>query len=131
MKRRLPADADVDNTATWARYTPRLCNSCRAVCCTLAVEVRAADLVNMGIISEFEQQEAGRKLADRLKKAGIISHYHHKKGLYTISRKVNGDCRYLDSTTRRCTIYSQRPATCRNHPDIGPRPGYCPYQQQR
>jgi Fe-S-cluster containining protein len=33
----------------------------------------------------------------------------------------------LDATTRRCTVYAQRPNTCRLHPQIGPRPNHCPY----
>ncbi|MCK5516299.1 MAG: YkgJ family cysteine cluster protein, partial [Desulfobulbaceae bacterium] len=37
------------------------------------------------------------------------------------------DCLYLDQKTRRCTIYTKRPDTCRNHPQIGPRPGYCAF----
>ncbi|MEX8496351.1 YkgJ family cysteine cluster protein, partial [Leptothrix ochracea] len=33
----------------------------------------------------------------------------------------------LDAQTRRCTVYEQRPNTCRKHPQVGPKPGYCPY----
>ena len=29
--------------------------------------------------------------------------------------------------TRRCTVYDKRPNTCRKHPQVGPRPGYCPH----
>ncbi|MFO6335145.1 YkgJ family cysteine cluster protein, partial [Pseudomonas aeruginosa] len=36
--------------------------------------------------------------------------------------------RRLDRKTRLCTIYARRPDTCRNHPRIGPRPGYCAYR---
>ncbi|MEK6624736.1 MAG: YkgJ family cysteine cluster protein, partial [Bdellovibrionota bacterium] len=31
---------------------------------------------------------------------------------------------------RRCSIYERRPETCRNHPKIGPRPNFCPYQKK-
>ncbi|WP_459943772.1 YkgJ family cysteine cluster protein [Desulfocastanea catecholica] len=34
---------------------------------------------------------------------------------------------FLDGRTRRCTIYATRPETCRNHPRVGPRPGYCAF----
>ena len=40
----------------------------------------------------------------------------------------NNDCLYLDRKSRLCTIYEKRPDTCRNHPKIGPRPGYCAYK---
>jgi Fe-S-cluster containining protein len=33
----------------------------------------------------------------------------------------------LDAKTRRCTVYDKRPNTCRLHPQVGPKPGYCPY----
>ncbi len=40
----------------------------------------------------------------------------------------NNDCLYLDRKSRLCTIYDKRPDTCRNHPKVGPRPGYCAYK---
>jgi len=43
-------------------------------------------------------------------------------------RMSNNDCYYLDRKSRLCTIYDKRPDTCRNHPKIGPRPGYCAYK---
>ncbi|MFO6369419.1 YkgJ family cysteine cluster protein, partial [Pseudomonas aeruginosa] len=48
--------------------------------------------------------------------------------ILTLTRMANGDCLYLDRKTRLCTIYARRPDTCRNHPRIGPRPGYCAYR---
>ena len=33
----------------------------------------------------------------------------------------------LDAKTRRCTVYEKRPTTCRLHPQVGPRPNFCPY----
>jgi len=51
-------------------------------------------------------------------------------GIFTLTRMANGDCLYLDRQTRLCTVYAKRPDTCRNHPRIGPRPGYCAYQQK-
>jgi len=120
--------ADIDNTATWIKYTSKLCDTCNATCCTLPVEVRINDLIRMNLISEFERQEPAKKIAKELKRQGVISHFNFKNEIFTLSRKANDDCIYLDSTSRRCTIYSQRPDTCRNHPHIGPRSGFCPYQ---
>ena len=48
-----------------------------------------------------------------------------------MARRANGDCQFLDATTRRCTVYDNRPGTCRKHPQVGPRPGHCPYGARR
>jgi Fe-S-cluster containining protein len=124
----LPGCADRENLSTWARYKSGLCDSCRATCCTMPVEVKIDDLIRMGILSDFDRQEQPKKLARQLKKEGIIEHFNFKNEVFTLSRMANDDCLYLDTVSRRCTIYALRPDTCRNHPQIGPRPGYCPYQ---
>jgi hypothetical protein len=43
---------------------------------------------------------------------------------------AGGDCIFLDCRTRRCTIYPLRPETCRNHPQVGPRSGYCAFRKK-
>lgn len=119
--------ADPENTATWRKYAKKLCNSCRGTCCSLPVEVKAPDLVRIGLIGSFELEEDPKFIARRLKKKQVVEHYHGKSETFTLARMANGDCLYLDSRSRRCTIYKKRPETCRNHPHIGPRPGYCAY----
>jgi len=96
-------------------------------CCSLPVEVKPADLIRMGLMDEFELEENPKFIARRLMKEQIVEHYHNKSETFTLSRMANGDCLYLDSRSRRCTIYANRPDTCRNHPRIGPRPGYCAF----
>lgn len=123
--------ANIDDTSTWSKYNAKLCASCNATCCTLPVEVRVFDLVRMKVISEFDQQEPAKKIAKKLREQGVISHFNFKNEIYTLARKANDDCIYLDSSSRRCTIYAQRPDTCRNHPIVGPRSGFCPYQPRR
>lgn len=81
----------------------------------------------MRVVDPFEMEEPLKLIARRLTKAGIIEHFNHKSERFTLARRANNDCIYLDSTTRRCTIYEQRSETCRNHPQVGPRPGYCAY----
>lgn len=122
-----PNNVDLDRLESWVRYRPRLCGGCRASCCTLAVEVRIGDLVRMGVVDPFEAEEPAKSIAKRLAKAGIIDHFNHKNGLFTLARRANGDCVYLDPAARRCTIYTVRPDTCRNHPQVGPRPGFCAF----
>jgi len=130
MKKRLVPTVDINEPATWIPFKKHLCENCRAGCCTLPVEVRTNDLVRMEIIDPFEADDPPKKIARRLIKAGIIDHFNFKSTIYSLARKANDDCIYIESTTRRCTIYDKRPDTCRNHPAIGPRAGFCAYQQQ-
>ena len=50
-----------------------------------------------------------------------------KNSIFSLARRATGDCQFLDAVTRRCTVYELRPNTCRLHPQVGPRPGHCPY----
>jgi Fe-S-cluster containining protein len=107
---------DVDNCDTWTRYRSGLCNSCAANCCTMPVEVKMADLIRLELVDPFEaEHEEPKQIAKRLQK------------IFTLSRRANGDCQNLDAKTRRCTVYDKRPNTCRLHPQVGPKPNYCPY----
>ncbi len=128
MKKIPLAAADPDRLDTWVKYREGLCGECNATCCTLPVEVRIDDLIRMGLVDEFEREEPAKRIAKRLEKGGVIEHFNHKREIFTLTRMANGDCLYLDRKTRLCTIYARRPDTCRNHPRIGPRPGYCAYR---
>jgi uncharacterized protein len=127
MKKNVIPAADIDRTETWIKYRNRLCDDCRAGCCTLPVEVTLADLVRMEVIDAFEAQEPAKVIARKLKKSGIVDHFNQRSALFTLAQLASGDCIYLDGATRRCTIYPRRPDTCRNHPTVGPRPGFCAY----
>lgn len=119
--------ADPARLETWIKYRNGLCSDCRASCCTLPAEVRMGDLVRMGVVDAFEAGEPAKTIARRLQKAGLIDHFNFRNELFTLARRASGDCVFLDTATRRCTLYERRPDTCRNHPRIGPRPGYCAY----
>ncbi|MEH3022025.1 MAG: YkgJ family cysteine cluster protein [Pseudomonas oryzihabitans] len=123
--------ADLDRTETWIRYDKAMCLDCVSSCCTLPVEARLSDLIRMGVVDEFEKGEPLKDIAKRLKKDGIVERLNAKTGLFTLVRLSNNDCLYLHPKTRLCTIYDQRPETCRNHPRVGPRPGYCAYKPQQ
>ncbi len=124
------AIVDVDNCDSWTRYRSGLCNTCAANCCTMPVEVKLADLVRLELVDPFEaEHEAPKQIAKRLQKAGLIAHFNFKNSIFTLARRANGDCANLDAKTRRCTVYDKRPNTCRLHPQVGPKPGYCPYGQ--
>ena len=130
MKGRSDSVGDITRTATWTKYHKSLCAGCQGWCCRLPVEVLVADLVGMAVIDAFEAEEEPRLLARKLKKAGIIAHFNFKNAFFTLAQRANDDCLYLDEDSRRCTIYERRPQTCRNHPIIGPRPGYCAFRGQ-
>lgn len=124
---RIPA-ADIERLDTWIKYNKSMCASCVGSCCTLPAEVKVTDLVRMQLLDAFEAEEPAKGLAKKLKKAGMIDHFNFASETFTLARRANNDCIFLDSATRRCTIYDKRPDTCRNHPTIGPRPGHCAYR---
>ena len=121
---------DINDISTWTKYKSRLCPKCRANCCTMPVEVKISDLIRIGAITAFEADEPIKTLAKQLKKEGVIEHFNFKNQIFTLVRFANYDCLYLDSMSRRCVVYEKRPDTCRNHPQVGPRPGFCPYEQK-
>lgn len=94
----------------------------------MPVEVKIPDLVRMGAITEFETDEPIKKLAKKLKKDGVIEYLYFKEQIFILVRFANGDCLYLDPKSRKCKIYEKRPDTCRDHPRIGSRPGFCAYE---
>ena len=128
MKNNLIPAADIERLDTWARYNKDMCYSCHSTCCTLPVEVRLSDLIRIGVVDAFEKDEPAKNIAKRLQKEGIVERFNQKSGIFTLTRLSNNDCLYLDRKTRLCTIYDLRPDTCRNHPRVGPRPGYCAYK---
>jgi len=130
MGKKKTARIDVDDLSTWTPYKQQLCKVCRALCCTMPVEVKLSDLIRMGVITEFETGEPIKLLTRKLKKAGVVKRYSTKNQVFTLVRFANGDCLYLEDTTRKCRIYEKRPDTCRNHPRVGPRPGFCPFEPQ-
>ena len=126
------AVVDVDRCDNWTRYRNGLCDSCAANCCTMPVEVRLPDLIRLGLVDPFEaEHNAPKQIAKRLEKAGLIDHFNFRNSIFTLARRANGDCANLHPQTRRCTVYEQRPDTCRKHPQVGPRPGYCPYGDKK
>ena len=130
MKNPLIYFADLEKLSSWIKYRAGLCDNCQATCCTMPVEVKTSDLVRIGLIDEFEAGEPAKQIAKRLMKTGKITHFNFRNSIFTLARRANNDCIYLDVQTRRCSIYDKRPNTCRNHPQIGPRPGYCAYRNK-
>ena len=126
------ATVDVDRPQTWSLYRRGLCDRCAANCCTMPVEVRLPDLVRLGWIDAFEaEHDEPKQIARRLMRQGLVDHFNFRNSIFTLARRASGDCHLLHESSRRCTVYEQRPDTCRKHPQVGPRPGYCPYGPKR
>lgn len=117
---------DKDKTYTWLRYKDSLCEGCRATCCTMPVEIRAEDLLRMELISEDDVLKAPKRILSKLSKLGLVRSYRASTKLFMLEPKSNGDCPFLNSETRLCTLYEKRPDICRKFPYVGLRPGYCP-----
>jgi len=96
----------------------------------MPVEVTLQDLVRMGALTKTEARAPIEKLAARLKQAGVIEHLYVRERIFILARAAGSGCRYLDPASRRCRIYAKRPDTCRDHPRISPRPGFCAYEQK-
>jgi Fe-S-cluster containining protein len=119
---------DVDRPETWTRFKAGMCNSCAANCCTMPVEVKVADLVRLGWVDPFEaENEDPKQIAKRLIKMRLVERFNFKNNIFTLARRSSGDCQFLDAQKRFCTVYENRPNTCRLHPQVGPKPGFCPY----
>ncbi len=117
---------DKDKPWTWVPYREGLCRQCTGACCTKPVEVKAQDLVRLGLVDSDQIERSPRKTAKQLIKAGIISSYREVSGNFMLSQMANGDCYFLDSKSRLCRVYDKRPGVCREFPMVGPKPGSCP-----
>jgi len=92
----------------------------------MPLEVSLPDLVRLGFVSQDEEIDDLKSVANRLLKKKVIQKFHPKKMVFVIAQKKNKDCIFLDKN-RRCTVYTVRPEICRQFPKIGPKPGSCPY----
>ena len=122
------AIVDVDRCDSWTRYRNGLCDSCQANCCTMPVEVRLPDLVRLDLVDVFEaEHEAPKQIAKRLMKAKLVEHFNFKNNIFTLARRADHDCIFLDATTRRCgfsgstSLYSTTVGQhwqCTNHKSV-------------
>lgn len=112
----------------WIKYTKGLCKGCWAGCCTLPVEVSAADLIRLELITEEEAALSLKQVAKKLFKQKVIQAYQAKSQLFVLEQRSGRDCIFLGKD-RLCTVYEKRPEVCRSFPKIGPRPGFCPHSK--
>ncbi|HEY8272823.1 MAG TPA: YkgJ family cysteine cluster protein [Pseudobdellovibrionaceae bacterium] len=117
---------DIDRPSSWKFYRKGMCDNCWGGCCTMPVEVKLSDLIHLQVVTEDEALGSIKKLAKRLMREGIVSSYRQGTELFMLTQKYGRDCYFLNSATRLCTVYERRPGVCREFPNIGPRPGFCP-----
>lgn len=122
----LKTNMHIQDTSRWHRFKKEMCASCEACCCYLPVEVDAEDLVSMGLVDNFFLEFSEKEQNKEALRLPQILRYQGKNKKYLLDQRSDGSCLYLNKE-KKCDIYGQRPKTCRNHPQIGPRPGYCPY----
>lgn len=125
-----PGVIDKDRPSSWVPHRESLCSGCHAQCCAMLLEVTGEDLVRLEVCTSDELRSSPKKLFKRLRKERVAMSYRHGTGLFMLQSKANGDCQFLDSQTRLCTVYAKRPDVCRNFPSIGPRPGFCPARRK-
>ncbi len=86
------------------------CDKCPSYCCSYpGIDVTEREIERIakyfGIKKEFAMARFTKILdGDRVLR-------HQKDAIY------GSICRFIDTETRRCTIYEVRPKTCRNYPE--------------
>ena len=119
---------DYTRPSTWKPYRSGLCQDCHADCCRLPVEVHLNELTAMGLATEDEIIHEPMKVIRQLKREHIIRLFNPKRKMCTLNQRPDGSCLYL-GTNRLCSIYERRPETCREFPEVGPRPKFCPHNK--
>jgi Fe-S-cluster containining protein len=96
------------------------CSKCPGYCCSYPrIEVQDADVKRLarhfGLELAVAQRRFTRIYKDDEGSERILK--HQKDAVY------GSICRFFDTTERRCTVYTARPAVCRQYPN-GSRCGY-------
>jgi Fe-S-cluster containining protein len=113
----------------WSLYKKDMCGTCEGLCCYMPVEVETSDLIRMGILVEFHLELSQKEQIKAAITHPGVQRYTPSSGKFTLAQSPDGSCYFL-SREKKCTNYEQRPDTCRNHPKIGPKPGFCAYMKK-
>lgn len=93
------------------------CDRCPAYCCSYPrIPVEEADVHRLALHLNLPFETVARKFTKKGDEPGEVILRHKPDPIYGTA------CKFLDRTTRRCTVYEGRPAICRNYP--GARCGY-------
>jgi Fe-S-cluster containining protein len=119
-------DDRLNDLRLWLPFKKEMCETCVGSCCYMPVEVMIPDLLNLKILEDFHIELSDKEILKVALKHPAIKRYTPSTGKFTLNRKPNGACFYL-TEKGKCSVYEQRPNTCRNHPKIGPKPNFCAY----
>ena len=87
------------------------CGNCPGYCCSYPqIEVTDADVERLAVRFDISIASAQRRFTtDGLEEGTRILRHKEDDIFETV-------CRFLDSETRRCTVYQHRPDACRAYP---------------
>lgn len=92
------------------------CSKCPAYCCSYdQIELKELDIRRLAKHLDLDREVFLKRYTKQGDELPILR--HHKDKLF------GSACVFLDSKTRRCTVYDARPNVCRTYPDR-PRCGY-------
>ena len=98
-----------------AKYT---CSKCPGYCCSYPeIEVTPRDIERLAKHFDLPYSEAEARFTRYDAKEKVREMRHQKDRIFS------SVCTFLDTKTRRCTVYEARPAICREFPDTS-RCGY-------
>jgi Fe-S-cluster containining protein len=87
------------------------CSKCPAYCCTYTrIEVKPRDIQRLARHFGIGVRAAKKRFTKRGEDKGEIILRHKQDEHFGTA------CRFLDSETRRCTVYEARPGVCREFP---------------
>ncbi len=94
------------------------CSKCPAYCCSYErIAVSRADVARLARHFGISEAAARRRFTKAGSEPGEVILRHQADHIF------KSVCRFLDTSTRMCTIYEARPAICRTYPG-GSRCGY-------
>jgi Fe-S-cluster containining protein len=87
------------------------CNRCPAYCCSYPrIPIEASDIERLARHFGLTPEAAARKFTKKSEEPGEVVLRHQPDTVYGTV------CRFLDTDTRRCTVYEARPEICRTYP---------------
>jgi Fe-S-cluster containining protein len=87
------------------------CSRCPAYCCSYSrIPVQPSDVRRLARHLGVGPETAARKFTKKGEEPGEIILRHQPDKIFGTV------CRFLDTDTRRCTVYDARPAICRTYP---------------
>lgn len=87
------------------------CNRCPSYCCSYTrIAVEGSDVRRLARHFGLTPEAAARKFTKKGDEPGEVILRHKPDAIYGTV------CQFLDTETRRCTVYEARPKICRTYP---------------